>query len=160
MDLRVRRASNDDVPAIAALRRASTREQAGSPVEDDDFEAELAEWFARERQQRITWLAEVDDRAVGMLNLVVFTRMPKPRSAAASGWAPQWGYVANVYVEADRRNRGVGRAMLDEAVAYADDRRFARLLLSPSERSVPFYERAGFAPATSLMLRRRTDAGR
>ena len=91
---------------------------------------------------------------------MVFTRMPKPRSAAASGWARQWGYVANVYVEPEHRDRGVGRAMLDEAVAYADEQGFARLVLSPSERSVPFYERAGFAPATSLMLRRATDAGR
>jgi hypothetical protein len=30
----------------------------------------------------------------------VFTRMPKPRSAAAPWSAGQWGYVANVYVEA------------------------------------------------------------
>lgn len=160
MDLRVRRAFTEDVPAIAALRRASTREQAASLLEDDEFEAELADWFARERHQRITWLAELDDHAVGMLNLMVFTRMPKPRSATTRGWARHWGYVANVYVEPEHRNRGVGRAMLDEAVTYADDQAFARLVLSPSERSVPFYERAGFAPATSLMLRRPTDAGR
>ncbi|HVH93554.1 MAG TPA: hypothetical protein VM688_01405 [Nocardioidaceae bacterium] len=61
-----------------------------------DFETGLAEWFAREQHQRVTWLAEIGDLPVGMLNLMVFTRLPKP---------------------------------------------------------LPFYERAGFGPATSLMLR-------
>jgi len=83
----------------------------------------------------------------------VFTRMPKPRSADARGPARQWGYVANVYVERDHRDHGIGRALLDEAVRHADRHGFARLVLAPSERSVAFYERAGFGPATSLMVR-------
>lgn len=153
MRVRVRQASAEDVPAIAVLRRASTEEQAGSPIDDDDFETELAEWFARERHQRVTWLAEIGDLPVGMLNLMVFTRMPKPRSTAAPGPARRWGYVANVYVDAEQRNRGIGRALLDEALAHADAQGFARLVLSPSERSLPFYQRAGFGPATSLMVR-------
>ena len=44
-----------------------------------------------------------------MLNMLVFTRMPKPARRTS-----RWGYVR--------------------------------------ERSVPFYERAGFVPATSLMV--------
>jgi GNAT superfamily N-acetyltransferase len=151
--LRVRVAGPDDVPALAALRRGLTEEQVGGPVEDSGFEDALAAWFERERHQRITWLAEVGGRPVGMLNLVVFTRMPKPRSAGAPGAAGQWGYVANVYVERDRRDRGIGGALLDEAVQHADRHGFARLVLAPSERSVPLYERAGFGPATALMVR-------
>jgi len=42
------------------------------------------------------------------------------------------------------RNRGVGAALLDAVIAAADERRYARLVLSPSERAVPFYRRAGF----------------
>jgi hypothetical protein len=38
-------------------------------------------------------------------------------------------------------------------IAYADSEGLARLVLSPSERSVPFYERAGFGTATSLLVR-------
>jgi GNAT superfamily N-acetyltransferase len=143
-----------DVPAVAALRRAWTEENAGAPVDDDGFDAAFADWFEREAQQRLTWMAEVASRPVGMLNLLVFTRMPRPRPRDAAPARPgQWGYVANVYVEAGSRGAGVGRALLDAAVTHADEHRFARLVLSPSERSVPFYERAGFAPATSLMLR-------
>jgi GNAT superfamily N-acetyltransferase len=153
MRAQVRRATPEDVPAIARLRRAWVEEQAGSPIDDEDFETELAEWFLREQHQRVTWLAEVGRRPVGMVNLMVFTRMPKPRSAAAPGSARRWGYVANVYVEPTFRNEGTGRALLDEVVSYAEAGGFARLVLSPSRQSVSLYERAGFVPATSLMIR-------
>ena len=149
----VRVATAADVPVIAGLRRAWTEENAGAPVEDPSFDEVFADWFAREAGQRVTWLAEADGRAVGMLNLLVFTRMPRPRGGDTAGPPAQWGYVANVYVVPSDRDRGTGRRLLDAVTAHADQRGFARLVLSPSERSVPFYERAGFAPATSLMLR-------
>jgi GNAT superfamily N-acetyltransferase len=65
----------------------------------------------------------------------------------------QWGYIANVYVDEAFRDRTVGRALLDAALEHAHTLRFARLVLSPSERSVPFYLRAGFEPATTLLVR-------
>ena len=149
----VRAATPDDVPVIAGLRRAWTEENAGQAVDDPSFDDVFAEWFAREAHQRVTWLAEDDGRVLGMLNLLVFTRMPRPRAADAPSHPQRCGYVANVYVVSGERDRGIGRLLLDAATAHADAHGFARLVLSPSERSVPFYERAGFAPATSLMLR-------
>jgi GNAT superfamily N-acetyltransferase len=149
----VRTATPDDVPVIAGLRRAWTEENAGQPVDDPSFDDVFAEWFAGEAHQRVTWLAEDDGRVLGMLNLLVFTRMPRPRAAEAPAHPGQWGYVANVYVVPGDRDRGIGRLLLDAVTAHADKNHYARLVLSPSERSVPFYERAGFAPATSLLLR-------
>ncbi|MEO5711109.1 MAG: GNAT family N-acetyltransferase [Nocardioidaceae bacterium] len=138
---------------MAALRRAWTEENHGGPIDDDGFDAAFAEWFEREHDQRVTWLAEGEGRAVGMLNLLVFHRMPRPRSPDAPGRPEAWGYVANVYVGPAHRDAGTGRRLLDAVTSYADEHGFARLVLSPSQRSVPFYERAGFATATSLMLR-------
>ena len=153
VSVRVRRAGLVDGPAVAALRRAWTEEQAGGSIEDDGFDAAFAAWFAREHDQRVTWLAEDGGTAVGMLNLLVFTRMPRPQAAGAAPRPGQWGYVANVYVDRGHRDAGIGRALLEAAVAFSDEQGFARLVLAPSERSVPFYERAGFGPATSLMVR-------
>jgi GNAT superfamily N-acetyltransferase len=149
----IRVAGLADGPAVAALRRAWTEENAGGPVEDAGFDDVFAAWFEREHDQRVTWLAEDEGRVVGMLNLLVFTRMPRPRPADAAPHAGQWGYVANVYVAPAARDRGTGRALLAAATAHADAHGFARLVLSPTERAVGLYERAGFAPATSLMLR-------
>jgi GNAT superfamily N-acetyltransferase len=144
----VRRAALADVPALAALRRAWVEENAGEPVDDDGFEDAFADWYAAEQDQRVTWLGVVEGRPVAMLNLLVFTRMPRP------GMRPShWGYLANFYVEPEHRSRGVGQALLDACTTYADEHDFVRIVLSPSERSVPLYLRAGFGPATSLLLR-------
>ena len=51
------------------------------------------------------------------------------------------------------RNEGIGDQLLRALLGYADEEGFVRVVLSPSERSVPFYERAGFGPADALMLR-------
>lgn len=147
MGAAVRRAGLDDLAALTRLREDWVAEQAGDAVEDTGFAGVFAEWFEREREQRLTWLAEIDGAAVGMLNLMVFTRMPKPGRPAS-----RWGYVANAYVDAAHRNGGVGAMLLDAAVDHAREHDFVRLVLSPSGRSVPFYERAGFGPATNLMV--------
>ena len=148
MAVTIRLAGDEDGPSVADLRRAWVEENVGGTVDDDAYDACFVDWFDRERDHRVMWLAEVDGKPVGMLNMMVFTRMPRP------GVAPsRWGYVANVFVLAGHRDDGIGSRLLDACTSYADERRFVRLVLSPSERSVPLYERSGFAPATSLLLR-------
>ncbi|MFL6158036.1 MAG: GNAT family N-acetyltransferase [Marmoricola sp.] len=144
----IRIATAADAAALAALRRAWVEENAGAAVEDDAFEADFASWFATEERRRVTWLAEVEGAPVAMLNLTVFQRMPRP------GLPPsRWGYLGNFFVRADHRDAGLGAALLAACTAYADEHGFVRIVLSPSERSVPLYLRAGFGPATSLLLR-------
>ncbi len=152
MSLRIRTASRSDAPTIASLRRAWTEEYAGEAIADDTFDAEFDAWFAREADQRVIWLAEQGVDPVGMLNMLVFTRMPRPRRPGELR-PSQWGYIANFFVQADWRNDGVGRALLDTAVQYGDEHGFVRIVLSPTELSVPIYARGGFVPATSLMIR-------
>jgi GNAT superfamily N-acetyltransferase len=150
----VRLATPDDDRVIAALRRAWTEERSGlGTIDDPDFEPAFLAWADAERARRVNWLAESDGRAVGMLNLVTFTRMPRP--VPEDGPAPlgQWGYIANNFVLADFRNAGIGTQLLDAAIAHADAHDFARIVLTPSEQSVPYYTRAGFMPATALLVR-------
>jgi GNAT superfamily N-acetyltransferase len=49
-----------------------------------------------------------------------------------------------MFVREEHRNRGIGSALLAAILAAADERGYARLVLSPSERALPFYSRAGF----------------
>jgi len=147
----LRPATDADVGTLLRLRATWTYENQGveaDPVIDPAYEDAFERWWEQEKHQRLTWLADVDAEPVGMLNMLVFTRMPSPGRVRS-----QWGYVANMFVLAEHRHAGLGRALLDAAIGYADRYGFVRLVLSPSPRSVPFYERAGFAPATSLMVR-------
>lgn len=148
----VRVAGPADRSVIARLRRAWAEEQAGEVIDDPDFDAAFAGWAEREESQRVTWLVSLDGVDVGMLNMLVFERMPRPCDAV-TGRPTKWGYIANVYVDEAHRDGGLGRLLLDAASTYAEEHRFARLVLSPSERSVSFYTRAGFVPATSLLIK-------
>ena len=154
MSALIRLATRSDVPALAALRRAWVEELAGGEVEDAAYEQEFAYWFDREQHQRVTWLALDGEQPVGMLNLLVFTRMPRPGRLVS-----RWGYLANFFVLGTHRGAGIGTRLLDECVAHADRHDFARIVLSPSERSRSLYERCGFGPADSLLVRPGGRAG-
>lgn len=145
----VRPAGPADASAVASLRRAWRGETDGTPVDaDPGFDARLADWLAEmlERGNRV-WLAETDDSVVGMLVLVLHERMPSPGRPIS-----RWGYVTNVFVRLDRRNAGVGRALIDAAVAFAGAEGLARLILNPSPRAIPLYARAGFTVDNTLMI--------
>jgi GNAT superfamily N-acetyltransferase len=146
-DTLIRRAEHADLAAIVRLRREWTQEQDGD-IADPGYEENLAAWFAREWSGRVMWLAEEGGRPVGMMNLAIYERMPRPGRALS-----RWGYLGNVFVLAAYRNRGIGSHLVSAALAYADENGFARVVLSPTERSITLYERAGFGPADALMLR-------
>jgi GNAT superfamily N-acetyltransferase len=142
----VRLAGPDDVALLAALRREYAEEDQG-PSPEPDFEARFAAWLDGAAQRRLFWLAEDGVRPIGMLNLSVFERMPRPDRPDS-----RWGYIGNVFVLAAHRDRSIGARLLDAALAYARSADFARVVLSPTDRAIPFYGRAGFRPAASLMV--------
>jgi GNAT superfamily N-acetyltransferase len=99
----IRRAEHADLAAIVRLRREWTQEQEGDRG-DPTFDDRFAAWLARESSHRITWLAQADGRPVGMMNLAIFERMPRPGRAPS-----RWGYLGNAFVLAAYRNQGIGR---------------------------------------------------
>ena len=149
--VRVRPANAADLSAIIALRRSWTEESLGRTTDDDGFPERLGTWLRSEG--RMVFLAECPaERApttvIGMVNLAIFERMPGPGRADS-----RWAYLANMYVRPGHRDHGVGSALIDAAVAAARERGCVRMVLAPTERSVPFYRRAGFGPASMLMVR-------
>lgn len=136
-----------DAPALAALRRAWTAENDGNAA-DDGFEARFLDWYEREVGRRVSWLAEISGDPVGMMNMVIFERMPRPGRGTGT-----WGYLANAFVLAPHRDRGIGGRLLAALLAYADDADYARVVLRPSARAIPFYQRAGFTADHDLLVR-------
>jgi GNAT superfamily N-acetyltransferase len=126
-----------DLPALADLRRESTFERYPE-CEDNGFGERFAGWCEQEASRRLTWLAEDSGLAVGMMNLALFERMPRPGPDPG-----RWGYLANAYVRPDYRNQGIGGRLLDAILAYADDRGFARVVLSPSQPAIDPFLPAG-----------------
>jgi GNAT superfamily N-acetyltransferase len=148
--IEVRSAAPDDAAALARLRRHWRLERHDIGLDaDPTFEDRFEAWYAEElRRGSRVWLAYASGEPIGMLLLFVHERMPEPVRDPG-----RWGYVGNVYVCSEHRDRGVGRRLLDAALAYADEHAFARVILNPTERSIPFYQRAGFSHDSPLMTR-------
>src|SRR4051812_42796557 len=91
----IRRAGEDDTPALARLRfefRSSTR----AVVEPEaDFVARAEPWMAerlRNESWRV-WVAEVDGALVGTLWVQIIEKLPNP-----GGTSEEHAYVSSVYV--------------------------------------------------------------
>jgi GNAT superfamily N-acetyltransferase len=146
----VRRAGISDGPALALLRRrwAAEDEAVGDPFFDERFTS----WFGREAQHRLVWVAERSGQAVGMINVTVFVRMPRPGRPEQC-----WGYIANAFVLPAHRNAGVGSAMLDAAVAHARDHGSCGWWSTPVSGAFPSTGGPGSGPRACCSLTWRHD---
>lgn len=141
----VREGSTDDNPRLAKLRAIWAAEQDPSGEEDPDFERVFLDWAKANPRQ--VFVAELDGVLVGMVNVMVFHRMPKPGKAASC-----WAYFGNVYVLPQHRNGGIGGQLVRAAIEFSRSIGAARIVLSPSTQSRNLYERHGFKPAEELSL--------
>jgi GNAT superfamily N-acetyltransferase len=150
--LLIRQALDSDTSALAGLRAAWTAEDSGSFLEAGGADGQVFEETYRawaERNPRTVFVADQDGELIGMLNLAVFERMPRPGREPS-----RWVYLGNAYVRPGHRSRGVGGRLVEAAVGFAQGIRAVRMVLSPSPDSERFYERAGFIPADELWVRR------
>lgn len=143
----IRAETTGDRGALAALRAAWAAEQEPGLDDDPDFEAVYTGWM--DANPRKFFVAERNGELVGMLNLLVFERMPKPGKEPS-----HWVYLGNVYVLPEFRNAGIGAQLVQEAIAFSRGIKAARMVLSPSPASRNFYTRLGFQPAAELNILR------
>src|ERR1035441_8973896 len=104
MDVMIRLACDADVAALADLRRGSAFERFPER-EDEGYGERFASWYEQEASRRLNWLAETDGTAVGMMNLVLFERMPRPgpsRPVVAAAFGMTLGGGCEVALHAAR----------------------------------------------------------
>ena len=142
---RVLEAGERELGELTRMRQGWSAEHGFAAT--DDFPERMRQWWAQQAGHRRAWVVrDVGDAAVGMANLTVFTRMPRPGAPDV-----RWVYVANVWVDPGHRRRGVGRLLMETVLAWAREQRMVRLVLNPSEVSFPLYRGLGFQPADNLM---------
>ena len=144
MTIEIRRATPGDVEELARLRWEFRVEHGTQVTMSFETFIEGFRAFARDvlaGDAWHAWVAEDDGRPVGCVWLQVVEKVPHP--SRARGERPIV-YVTNVYVAPELRNGGLGRRLMDAAIAYARERQVDGVMLWPTERSIPFYERLGF----------------
>ena len=135
-----RRARRDDVNAIVELlandRLGSTRERLQEPLPSSYFEA----FEAIDRDPHNTLIvAQQQNRVVGVLQLTLI-----PGMTYEGGWRAQ---IEGVRVAVELRGEGVGRALIEHAVAQAREAGCRLVQLTTDKRraeAVGFYESLGF----------------
>jgi len=157
MNLEYRIATSTDMPQIADLRwRLKVDDE---PISDSQaYERFIAdfvrvcesEWAPNEI---VHWIAADGMHVVAVMSIVFVRKLPSPDNLRS-----RWGYVSNSYVLPEARNAGVGGRLLIAIKDWASAENLELLVVWPSERAYPFYERAGFSRYPDpLVLRLRPE---
>ncbi len=115
----VRAATMADLAVVIELRLALLREHAQNPIYRrlrPDAPARASRLFAQQLrcESEVTFLAEVDGAAVGVLRCVKSAGLPLLFPA-------KHGYISSVYVVPSARRHGVLRALFSSAIDWCRD---------------------------------------
>ncbi len=144
----IRRASRNDARSMAAMRYDFRTELDAPNEPEHEFIERATDWF----ESRLDggdwtgWLAQQHQQPVGMVLVQLIEKVPNPVVEPET-----LGYVSSLYVRPQWRGRGIGDRLLATAVAFCQDNSVESVVLWPSPRSVPLYERHGFRRQAKVM---------
>lgn len=146
MDVTLRLVERVDAFALAGLRMQQDREQ--GRASRDGFIVDFADAFLDDFDSYRGWIAEEPDgRRVGCLLALRVRKLP----TLARPGRPEWWYVQQVFVTADRRREGLGRRLVSAAQEAATAERVRWLRLNASDAGRPLFDATGFgAPVDRL----------
>ena len=157
MEARIRTAIPSDLKAVLSLLREldeahvalepSLLRPFSDPPRPSDW---LLTRFADPNEA--CFVAEVDERVVGF----VWSKAQSPPAIPAFIQEPLQ-IVGDVIVEASQRGRGIGRALVERALAWGRVRGLKQVQLTvfaENARAREFYEELGFRPLSVVLLKR------
>jgi ribosomal protein S18 acetylase RimI-like enzyme len=143
----VRRGGPDDAGRLAEIGARTFEETYAGQVSADDLARYLRSEFALRRVRRelrrdgtIYYLAELRGRAVGYLKL----NLPGAQTDMDETDALE---IESLYVSMDQRRTGIGRRLMEQAIAVAGQAGLDAVWLGVWENNpnaIAFYERWGF----------------
>jgi GNAT superfamily N-acetyltransferase len=86
------------------------------------------------------WVAELEGRLVAHAFVALVEKVPSPRRENR-----RIAYLTNVYTRPEHRNEGIGDRLMKRALEAARDAGVELMIVWPSDESVEFYKRQGFA---------------
>jgi len=96
-------------------------------IETDDYTSFI------DNPQKAIFFADVDSKLVGQIKMIP--------------WWNKFAYVEELVVNPDFRGKGIGKVLMDHAIAWAKDQNFPGIMLETQDNNVPackLYEKCGF----------------
>jgi GNAT superfamily N-acetyltransferase len=149
METRIRTATPSDAAMIARLRYDFRTRHAPAVEDRGDFLARCERWMSERLGDSgpwRCWIAERDSVTIGNIWLNLIEKIPNPAPEAECH-----AYITNFYVLEEARGQGVGSKLLTVALEWCVSQRVHAVILWPSDRSRPLYERHGFAVRDDLL---------
>ena len=149
---RVRVASATDAATLAALRYEFRTGLEPAVPPEAGFHGRCAAWMAARLPRPDTWrgwLAESGGETLGMVWVQFLEKLPNPVHEPELH-----AYLTSFYVRAAARNRGVGSALLETALATCAERGTDSVFLWPTPRSRVLYLRHGFDERAGVLERK------
>jgi GNAT superfamily N-acetyltransferase len=147
-DFRLRLARPADADDLAKLRLA-LRAASGIRAEvDNEFLDRCRLWMAEHLQSKgwRCWVIERGPKLVGMLWLQLIEKIPNPSTESEF-----YAYITSFFVIESQRGKGLGSRLLSSAVTWCKETGVHSIILWPTEKSRPLYERFGFAVRLDLL---------
>jgi L-amino acid N-acyltransferase YncA len=134
----IRGAVEADLPAIVAIYNAAIRGRISTAQLDPVSVEERVPWFREHSSEsHPLWVAEIDKQIAGWLSFRSFIARCAYRGTVE----------VSVYVAGNYRRLGVGRALLEKAIAHSPSLEISALIgciFGHNEQSLRLFERLGF----------------
>lgn len=150
---RLRLATSADAGLLADLRYELRTGLAPDVTPEPGFHQRCTEWMAARLPWSDVWrcwlaVNELDE-PLGVVWLQFLEKLPNP-----VGEPGLHAYLTGFYVREAARDRGVGTALLEAALAACEERGIDTVFLWPTARSRALYLRHGFAEQSGILTRR------
>lgn len=148
--MKYRTADESDVVTLAEMRWEFQIEDNDYPpiVSKTEF-VEVCSDFLRQgliQKNWVYWIAVLEREIVSHIFVQRVRGIPRPF------WLNNaYGYVSNVYTKPVYRRQGIGSQLMQQVLNWAKHQEIDVLIVSISEESVTFYERAGFTAKNEWM---------
>src|SRR5690242_13763236 len=147
----IRPAHPSDAPRLARMRYDFRAQTHGASEPHAAFVQRCAAWMTErlgDGSRWRCWVAEREDDIAGAIWVQVVEKIPNPASEPE-----EHAYISNFYVPESVRGTGIGSALLTTVLAWCDARPVDSVILWPSVRSRPLYERFGFTTGSGILER-------
>lgn len=154
--MKYRLAIEEDFPQLAEMRwDFQTEDETETPTtEKAEFLEKCIEYLRQsfEKGDWAFWIAEENGEIVSQMFVCKILSVPRPARLENL-----WGYLTNVYTKPAFRGKGIGAELLRQIKIWSIAQDFELLIVSPSDDSIKFYKREGFAEQTDFYQLRLRD---